>query len=131
MSSDSNPSTINAISNNFVSRKNYYSKPSFLGVQLEEINYQLAASYDSSSFYEWNINGMSEHQIINLLHEMMMTASAYRIKTSNSEFHVTSALVIGFTGLFKGWWDHYMSQNDREYILNKKNQIRKNINPNL
>ena len=31
--------TINAISNNFVSRKNYYSKPSFPGVQLKERNY--------------------------------------------------------------------------------------------
>ena len=55
------PSTINAISNNFVSRKNYYSKPSFPDVQLEERNYQLAASYDGSSFYEWNIDVMSEH----------------------------------------------------------------------
>ena len=63
---------------------------------------------------------MSEHQIINLLHEMMMVANAYRIKTSNSDFHATGALVIGFTGLLKGWWDHYLSQNDREYILNAK-----------
>ena len=47
---DSNPSTINAISNNFVSRKNYYSKPSFPDVQLEEKNYQLAVSYDGNSF---------------------------------------------------------------------------------
>ena len=100
MSSNST-STINAISNNFVSRKNYYSKPPFFGVQLEEINYQLAATYDSSSFYEWNIDGMSEHQIINLLHEMMMAANAYRIKTSNSDFHVVGALVIGFIGLLK------------------------------
>ena len=70
------PSTINAISNNFVSRKNYYSKPYFLDVQSEERNYHLAASYDGSSFYEWNIDGMSEHQVINLLHEMMMAANA-------------------------------------------------------
>ena len=35
------PSTINAIYNiNFISRKNYYSKPSFPNVQLEERNYQ-------------------------------------------------------------------------------------------
>ena len=66
---------------------------------------------------------MSEHQIINLLHEMMMTANAYRIKTSNSDFHVAGALVIGFIGLIKGWWDHYLSQNDREYILNAKKII--------
>ena len=76
MSPDSNHSTINEISNNFVSRKKYYSKPYFPDVQLEERNYQLAASYDSSSFYECNIDGMSEHQIINLLHEMMVTVDA-------------------------------------------------------
>ena len=63
---------------------------------------------------------MSEHQIINLLHEMMMTVNAYKIKTSNFDFHVVGALVIGFTGLLKGWWDHYLSQNDKEYILNTK-----------
>ena len=97
------PSTIKTISNNFVSRKNYYSKSSFPNVQSEERNYQLAASYNGSSFYEWNIDGMSEHQIINLLHEMMIDANAYRIKTSNSDFHVVGALVIGFTGLLKGW----------------------------
>ena len=74
-------------------------------------------------FYEWNIDGMSEHQIINLLHEMMMTVNAYRIKTSNSDFHAAGALVIGFTGLLKGWWDHYLSQSDREYILNAKKTI--------
>ena len=117
------PATVNAISNNFVSRKNYYSKPSFPDVQLEERNYQLSASYDGSIYYEWNIDGMSEHQIINLLHEMMMAANAYRIKINNSNFHAVDALVIGFTGLLKGWWDHYLSQNDREYILNAKKTI--------
>ena len=61
--------------------------------------------------------------MINLLHEMMMTANAYRIKISNSNFHAVDALVIGFTGLLKGWWDHYLNQNDREYILNSKKTI--------
>ena len=50
----------------------------------------------------------------------MIAANAYRIKTSNSDFHAVSALVIGFTSLLKGWWDHYLSQNYREYILNAK-----------
>ena len=53
----------------------------------------------------------------------MMSANAYRIKTSNSNFHAAGALVIGFTSLLKGWWDHYLSQNDREYILNAKKTI--------
>ena len=66
---------------------------------------------------------MSEHQIINLLHEMMMAVNACNIKTSNSDFYTIGTLVIGFTGLLKGWWDHYLSQNDREYILNAKRTI--------
>ena len=110
------PSTINAIFNNFVSRKNYYSKPSFPDVQLEKRNYQLIACYNGSSFYECNIDGMAEHQIINLLHEIVMVVNAYRIKTSNSDFHNVDALVIGFNGLLKGWWDHYLSQNDKKKI---------------
>ena len=64
--------------------------------------YKKYISYDGSSFYKWNIDGMSEHQIINLLHEMMMVANAYRIKTNNYDFHVVGVLVIGFTGLLKG-----------------------------
>ena len=28
----------------------------------------------------------------------------------------SNALVIGFTGLLRGWWDHCLSQNDRDYI---------------
>ena len=54
---------------------------------------------------------------------MMMAANAYRIKTSDSDFHAVGALVIGFIGLLKGLWDHYLSQNDREYILNAKKTI--------
>ena len=46
---------------------------------------------------------MGEHQVINLLHEMVMTANAYRIKINNFDFHAASALVIGFIGLLKGW----------------------------
>ena len=95
------PSTINAISTNFANRKKLLFKAFFLDVQLEEINYQLDASYDDSSFYEWNIDGMSEHQIINFLHEIMMAANAYRIKIDNYNFHAIGALVIGFIGLLK------------------------------
>ena len=54
---------------------------------------------------------------------MMMAATTYRIKTNNSNFYVVGALVIGFASLLKGWWDHYLSQTDKEYILNTKKKI--------
>ena len=44
------PTTVNAIFNNFLGRKNYYSKPFFPYVQSEERNYQLDVSYDGNSF---------------------------------------------------------------------------------
>ena len=80
MSSDSivkTLSTINAIFNNFISKKNYYLKPYFSHVKLEKRNYQLTANYNGNNFYEWNIDKMSEHQITNLLHKMM---KRYHIK---------------------------------------------------
>ena len=54
---------------------------------------------------------------------MMMAATTYRIKTNNSNFYVVGALVIGFASLLKGWWDNYLSQTDKEYILNTKKKI--------
>ena len=53
----------------------------------------------------------------------MMAVNAYRIKTNNSDFHVVGVLVIRFLGLLKGWWDHYLSPTDKEYILNTKKTI--------
>ena len=67
---------------------------------------------------------MSEHQIVNLLHEMMMAANAYKIKTNNSNHHAARTLVIGFTDLLKGWQDHHLSQNESEYILNAKKIVK-------
>ena len=61
---------------------------------------------------------MSEHQIINLLHEIIIVVNAYKIKTNNFDFHVVRTLVIGFTGVLKEWWGHYLNQNDREFTLN-------------
>ena len=49
-----------------------------------------------------------------------MAATTYRIKTNNSNFYVVGALVIGFASLLKRWQDHYLSQTDKEYILNTK-----------
>ena len=61
---------------------------------------------------------MSEHQIINLLHEIIIVVNAYKIKTNNFDFLVVGTLVIGFTGVLKEWWGHYLNQNDREFTLN-------------
>ena len=82
---------------------------------LEERDFQLPCYYDGTSFYEWNVEGLSEPQIINLLKQKLMAANAYKLRNNNSDHSAANALVIGFIGLLKGWWDHYLSHNDRDY----------------
>ena len=83
---------------------------------LEERDFQSPCNYDGTSFYEWNVDGQSEHQILNLLQQMLMAANAYKLRNNNSDHSAANALVIGFTGLLKGYWDHCLSHNDRDYI---------------
>ena len=87
---------------------------------LEERDFQSPSNYDGTSFYEWNVDGLSEHHITNLLQQMLMEANAYKLIINNSDHSAANALVIGFTGLLKGWWDHYLSLNVRIYIKCKK-----------
>lgn len=58
--------------------RNYWNNPYLPDVQIEEKTFQYDRSaYDETSVYEWNIDDRSEHQIINIVQEMTMTASAY------------------------------------------------------
>nr|KYP66817.1 polyprotein [Cajanus cajan] len=58
---------------------------------------------------------MTEHQILRKTHEMSMAASAYRAK--HNELQTVKLLIAGFTGSLKGWWDNYLTQDQRNYIL--------------
>ncbi|MFQ6645786.1 hypothetical protein Gotur_019668 [Gossypium turneri] len=49
--------------------------------------------YNANAIYEWNIDGMSEYNIL------------------------TNLLVAGFTGQLKGWWDHALIKTQQEEIL--------------
>ena len=44
--------------------RNYYLKPTFLDMQFEERNQYTQASYTSGPIYEWNIDGMTEYNIL-------------------------------------------------------------------
>ncbi|KAL6345588.1 hypothetical protein AAG906_017318 [Vitis piasezkii] len=79
--------------------RNYYPRPTFPDMQFEERNQYTQASYTSGTIYEWNIDGMTEYNILTKLQEMTMT------------------IVAGFTGQLKGWWDNYLTFDDRNSIL--------------
>lgn len=110
-------STLLTQANRHPHKKNFYSKPSFPDVQFEENHLHIQSSTDGSSIIEWNIDGMAEGQIYNLLQEMGMTITAYKLKGASDKQSATM-LVAGFTGTLKNWWDNYLTEGDRNSIQN-------------
>ena len=85
-------------------------------MQFEERHTFINSSYSPDLIYEWNIDGMSEYEIINLLHEMTLLTNVY--KNHGKLDHQTAHLIVtGFTGQLKSWWDHYLNNDDRNGIL--------------
>nr|CAN84177.1 hypothetical protein VITISV_023698 [Vitis vinifera] len=81
--------------------RNYYPRPTFPDMQYEERNQYTQASYTSGTIYEWNIDGMTEYNILTKLQEMTM---------------------------LKGWWDNYLTFEDRNgilkaYRINEENEV--------
>ncbi|KAH9669766.1 hypothetical protein KPL70_021932 [Citrus sinensis] len=74
--------------------------------------------YNASSVYEWNIDGMSEYNILGLLQQMTMTTNAYKTQAGTSDRAISEILIAGFTGQLKGWWDHLLTNQQQLDILN-------------
>ncbi|KAL6342180.1 hypothetical protein AAG906_004500 [Vitis piasezkii] len=97
--------------------RNYYPRPTFPDMQFEERNQYTQASYTSGTIYEWNIDGMTEYNILTKLQEMTMVSTTYKL--NNRPDHVSSSdhCSLGFLGRLKGWWDNYLTFDDRNSIL--------------
>ncbi|PWA96034.1 hypothetical protein CTI12_AA043440 [Artemisia annua] len=54
---------------------------------------------------------------------MTMAANAYKSHNKDDEQRVFKALISGFTGSLKGWWDMYISKVEKEIIFNAKKTI--------
>ena len=48
-------------------------------MQFEERNQYTQASYTSGNIYEWNIDGMTEYNILTKLQEMTMVSTTYKL----------------------------------------------------
>ncbi|MFQ6631000.1 hypothetical protein Gotur_009273, partial [Gossypium turneri] len=69
--------------------------------------------YNANTIYEWNIDGMSEYNILSLLQQMTMISNVYKTKNQNgliSDHVISNLLVVRFTGQLKGWWDHALTK---------------------
>ena len=108
--------------------RNYYPRPTFPNMQYEERNQYIQASYTSGTIYEWNIDGMTEYNILTKLQEMTMVSTTYKLNNRLSDHVVAQTIVVGFTRQLKGWWDIYLTFNDRNgilkaYRINEENEV--------
>ena len=77
--------------------------------------------YISKGLYEWNIDGCSEHEILNIFHEIIMAATAY--STENEDHEVVEFLLAAFTGVLRGWWENSLNDEERKFIKTSINKI--------
>ena len=70
-------------------------------------------SFSANNIYEWNIDAQTEYNIMNTLQHMTMVATAYQTSHECSEETIIDILVAGFSGQLKGWWDNYLTNEEK------------------
>ena len=51
-----------------------------------------------------NIDDLSEHEILNVLRQMMMSSTAYL--TENDDHMSAQLIIFGFSRTLRSWWDN-------------------------
>ncbi|MCH91872.1 hypothetical protein A2U01_0012803 [Trifolium medium] len=101
--------------------KYYYKRPSPQDLLCEEKEpYQ--NSYSGKTIYEWNIDGLNDKQIIDLVHRMLMYSTVCK-QQGNTDSGIASFIVTGFIGQLRGWWDYYLNEAQRNEILTHKKLV--------
>ncbi|KAL2506072.1 putative reverse transcriptase domain [Abeliophyllum distichum] len=94
----------------------FYPRPTFPDMLLEEIR-PPQKTFSGLEVIVWNIDGMTEHQIMQVIAEMSMASSAYSAK-GNTDKEATVNIYNGFSGQLKDWWFNYLSSDEQDKILN-------------
>ncbi|KAG5594616.1 hypothetical protein H5410_035848 [Solanum commersonii] len=98
----------------------YYPRPAPQDVLIEERDWnQINTSYSGSEIYEWNLNGLTDRQLMIMVHRMLMYATICK-SVSNTDKTICKMIIAGFTGQLRGWWDNYMSSDARATVINAK-----------
>jgi hypothetical protein len=96
--------------------KNWYSRPTPPDLQFEERFLQTQFSVSSDKIYEWNIDGLSEQELLNKMNHMSMVANAYDTNQNLSQSEIVDLLATGFSGTLRSWWDKHLTEETREGI---------------
>ena len=103
--------------------KNWYSRPTPPDMQFEERVFQTQFFVSADKLYEWNIDGLSEQEIINKMNHMSMVGIAYQNNHDLDQPNIVNLLVTVFSGTFRGWWDSYLTEESRDSI---RHAVKKN-----
>jgi hypothetical protein len=94
--------------------KNWYSRPTLPDLQFEERFFQTQFSVSFDKIYEWNIDGLSEQELLNKMNHMSMVANAYDTNQNLSQSEIVDLLATGFSGTLRSWWDKDLTEETRE-----------------
>jgi hypothetical protein len=96
--------------------KNWYPRPTPPDIEFEERNFQSQFAVSTDKLYEWNIDGLSEQQILDKLTHMMMVSNSYVMNHDLSQPEVMDLLVSGFTGTLQAWWEKHLTDESKASI---------------
>ncbi|QHO35805.1 uncharacterized protein DS421_9g278500 [Arachis hypogaea] len=74
-------------------------------------------SFNANNVYEWNIDGKTEYNIMSMLQHMTIVGTAYQAAHETSEEAIANVIVSEFSGQLKGWWNNYLSDNQKHSIF--------------
>uniref|UniRef100_A0A7N2LRN2 DUF7746 domain-containing protein n=1 Tax=Quercus lobata TaxID=97700 RepID=A0A7N2LRN2_QUELO len=78
----------------------------FLVGYFEEKNVSNQFSVSSDKLYKWNMDRLSEQEIIIKIQHMVMVANNY-LNEGRPHTKAVELMVLGFTGKLLSWWNHY------------------------
>ena len=87
---------------------------------------KVQSKYDEDDIYEWNIDGVSDHQVLNIFQEIIMVSTTYKSR-GNLDPTICFHLIVGFTGQLKRWWDNALIDEESRFI---QKSVDESGNPN-
>jgi hypothetical protein len=85
-------------------------------MQFEERNFQHQFSVSADKLYEWNIDRLSEQEVLNKLSHLTMIANSYMTNHQLTHVEIIDLLVTGFSGKLKSWWEKHFTEESRDLI---------------
>jgi hypothetical protein len=108
--------------------KNWYPRPTPPDMQFEERGFQHQFSVSVDKLYEWNIDGLSEQEVLNKLSHLTMVANSYMTNHQLNHIEIIDLLATGLSGKLKSWWEKHLTEESRELI---KNSVKRDEEGNL